>query len=130
MTTAYSAYRARFVEDSLTTASPARLLTMLYDRLLLDLDRAHAAQLRGDRAVAGAQLLHAQEIVLELRSSLSVDAWDGGPGLAALYGFLHSELVRSNVSGDAVLTAGCRDIVAPLRDAWHEAARTAVAPRS
>jgi flagellar protein FliS len=122
---AYSAYRSRFVEDSLATASPARLLTMLYDRLLLDVDRAEAAQQRGDRIEAGRQLLHAQEIVLELRSSLTVEAWDGGPGLSALYGFLHSELVRANVSGDASVTAGCRAIVGPLRDAWHEAARTA-----
>ena len=127
MTAAYSAYRARFVEDSLATASPARLLTMLYDRLLLDLDRAHAAQLRSDRALARIQLLHAQEIVLELRSSLDVDAWDGGPGLAALYGFLHSEMVRANVSGDAATTASCRELVAPLCDAWHEAARAAAA---
>ncbi|RJK92822.1 flagellar export chaperone FliS [Vallicoccus soli] len=122
---AYSAYRARFVEDSLATASPARLLTMLYDRLLLDVDRAEAAQQRGDRVEAGRQLLHAQEIVLELRSSLKVDLWEGGPGLSALYGFLHSELVRANVTGDPGVTAGCRGIVAPLRDAWHEAARTA-----
>jgi flagellar protein FliS len=118
----YAAQRARFVDDSIATASPARLLTMLYDRLLLDLSRAEAAQRAGDRAAANVQLLHAQDIVLELATSLRVDGWDGGPGLAALYGYLHSELVQANVSGDADRTALCRQLVEPLADAWREAA--------
>ena len=32
--------RDRYVGDSIATASPSRLLVMLYDRLLLDLDNA------------------------------------------------------------------------------------------
>lgn len=119
---AYAAHRARFVADSVLTATPARLLTMLYDRLVLDLTRAETLQRSGDRAAAGVQLMHAQEIVLELASSLRPELWDGGPGLASLYGFLHSELVRANCSGDAESTLACRGLVEPLRDAWHAAA--------
>ncbi len=118
----YAAQRARFLANSVATASPARLLTMLYDRLVLDLARAEEAQRANQRIAASAQLIHAQEIVLELTSSLVVDAWDGGPGLLNLYTFLHSELVRANISGDADKTAACRAIVEPLRDAWHAAA--------
>lgn len=33
------AQRAQFLNDTVLSASPARLLTMLYDRLVLDLDR-------------------------------------------------------------------------------------------
>jgi flagellar protein FliS len=120
-----AAARARFVDDSLATASPALLLTRLYDRLVLDLVRAEQAQRAGDRAAAGTQLLHAQDVVAELLASLDVSAWDGGPGLAALYSFLLTELVGANVDGDADRTASCRALVEPLRDAWHEAARTA-----
>ncbi len=71
--------RARYMGDAVTTASPQRLLVMLYDRLALDLERAQAALVEGDRQEASGQLLHAQDIVLELRSSLQVDAWEGGP---------------------------------------------------
>ncbi len=121
-----AAARARFVDDALTTASPAVLLTRLYDRLVLDLARAETAQRDGDRLAAGTQLLHAQDIVAELLSSLDTAAWAGGPGLAALYGFLLTELVSANVTCDPERTASCRALVEPLRDAWHEAARGAV----
>jgi flagellar protein FliS len=114
--------RARYMGDTVTTASPQRLLVMLYDRLALDLERAEKALVVGDRAVANDQLQHAQEIVLELQASLRVDIWDGGPRLAALYTWLLTELMRANVKGSARVVADCRKIVEPLRDAWREAA--------
>ena len=117
--------RARYVNDSIATASPSRLLTMLYDRLVLDLARAEEAQRAKDRSQANACLVHAQAIILELKSSLKVDAWDGGPALASIYTFVYSELVAANVQNDPKRTAVCRELVEPLRDAWHEAARTA-----
>jgi len=116
--------RNRFLDDAVATASPARLLTMLYDRLVLDLTRAEAAVRDGDRAAAHHQLLHAQSIVSELLSTLDVDAWDGAPGLANLYSFLLQSLVRANMNQDAELVAECRTVVEPLREAWHAAAIT------
>ena len=114
--------RARYLGDSIATASPQQLLVMLYDRLALDLERAEAAITSGDRAVSNEQLQHAQEIVLELRASLRVDIWDGGPRLAALYSWLLTELVQANVKNDLRRVADCRRIVEPLRDAWRQAA--------
>ena len=52
--------RARYLADSVATASPARLLTLLYDRLLLDLHRAGSALESGDRGGAGARVAQAQ----------------------------------------------------------------------
>jgi flagellar secretion chaperone FliS len=114
--------RARYLGDQITTASPQRLLVMLYDRLALDLERAHTALTGGDRQEANTQLQHAQEIVLELHASLRVEIWDGGPRLAAIYTWLHAELVKANVRGNARIVADCQRIVEPLREAWTEAA--------
>jgi flagellar secretion chaperone FliS len=114
--------RARYLGNSIATASPHQLLVMLYDRLALDLERAHTAMAAGDRENASDQLQHAQEIVLELQASLRVDIWDGGPRLNALYAWLLSELIRANLKGDLRRIADCRKIVEPLRDAWTEAA--------
>jgi flagellar protein FliS len=119
--------RARYMGDAVTTASPQRLLVMLYDRLALDLERAQAALAEGDRQEASGQLQHAQDIVLELRSSLQVDAWEGGPRLAALYTWLISELVQANVKADRNRVASCLQVVEPLRDAWRQAAATLAA---
>lgn len=119
--------RDRYLQDSISTASPGKLLLMLYDRLVLDLGKAEEALRADDRDKAYDLINHAQEIVLELRVSLDVEAWSGGPGLASLYGFLLTELIGANIARDADRVAGCRTLVEPLRDAWREAAASAVA---
>jgi flagellar protein FliS len=119
---AAAALRARYMGDTVATASPQQLLVMLYDRLALDLQRAQTAFSGGDHAEASRQLLHAQDIVTELHSSLKVEVWDGGPRLAALYTWLLTELVNANVKRDANRVASCLQVVEPLRDAWRQAA--------
>jgi flagellar protein FliS len=120
----YQAKRSQYVQDAVLSATPAGLLTMLYDRLLLDLARAGAAQEAGDWAVASENLLHAQDIVGELMSSLRTDIWDGAAGLMSLYTYVRQTLVEANTTRNRVKTAECAEILEPLRQAWHEAART------
>jgi flagellar protein FliS len=117
--------RNRYLEDSINTASPAKLLVMLYDRLVLDLQQGELAVQAGDREMASDKINHAQEIILELRTTLDVDVWEGAAGLAALYSWLLTELIQANIKLDAEKVAACRGIVEPLRDAWREAAAAA-----
>ncbi|GIE80098.1 flagellar protein FliS [Actinoplanes philippinensis] len=114
--------RDRYLQDSINTASPARLLIMLYDRLILDLMHGEEALRNDDRVLANEKITHAQEIVLELRVTLDLEAWDGAPGLAGLYGFVLTELIGANIKRDADRVAGCRSLLEPLRDAWRDAA--------
>lgn len=114
--------RAAYQNSAVQTASPQKLLVMLYDRLLLDMKRAEEAAHSGNHEEASRQLLHAQDIVTELSSTLRVDAWEGGERLAALYDFLRLSLVKANINRDPELTATCHALVAPLADAWREAA--------
>jgi flagellar secretion chaperone FliS len=122
-----AALRARYLGDTVTTASPQQLLVMLYDRLALDLERAEAALTAGSRDEANTQLQHAQEIVIELQASLKVEAWDGAPRLAALYNWLLTELITANVKADLRRVGDCRRIVEPLREAWRGAAASLAA---
>ena len=121
--TAYGAYRNAYVNDAVETASPQRLLCMLYDRLVLDLMRAEAAIEQGNREARSDALIHAQDIVVELLTSLDVAAWSGAPRLASIYQFLLRELLDSNVHADLDKVSSCRRIVEPLRDAWVDAAK-------
>ena len=114
--------RTRYLADAVATAGPAKLLTMLYDRMLLDLDRAEARFRAGDRVGGTSQLVHAQEIVAELMANLDVDAWDGAERLLSVYTYLLSELIGAGTSGDADRVAACRGVVAPLAQTWREAA--------
>ncbi|GIG27671.1 flagellar export chaperone FliS [Cellulomonas marina] len=114
--------RSRYLADAVSTAGPAKLLTMLYDRLLLDLDRGEAALRLADRGAASRHLCHAQDIVTELMGSLDTREWEGGAQLMSVYAFVVDELVQANVRADADRVRRTRAVVAPLAAAWHEAA--------
>jgi flagellar protein FliS len=114
--------RNAYMNASVSTANPQRLLVMLFDRLVLDVKRGIEAQRAGQFDEASKQLLHAQEIVSELSSSLNVDAWDGATRLASLYDWLFSELIKANISRDVTVTEGCLRVVEPLAETWREAA--------
>jgi flagellar protein FliS len=124
-TAAFATARNRYASNSVTTASPARLLVMLYDRLVRDVVTAQEALVERDVAKVNSNLQHAQQIVLELRTSLDTTAWDGAAGLADLYTFLYNELVAANIEKSAARVQVCRELVEPLRDAWTQAAAAA-----
>lgn len=114
--------RSLYNQDAILSASPSRLLTMLFDRLLLDLQRAEAAQLEEDWQRASPYLLNAQAIVAELAGSLDVERWDGGQDLLALYLFCSTKLVSANLEHSAERTREVIELMEPLRQTWHEAA--------
>jgi flagellar protein FliS len=122
MNTTVNAQRSQYNRDVILSATPARLLTMLYDRLLLDLGRAEAAQLALNWTVSTENLLHAQDIIAELSSSLDVDAWDGADGLLAVYSYVSNALISANLDRDVERTRESIALLEPLRTAWHEAA--------
>lgn len=116
------AQRNRYGQDAVLSATPVQLLTMLYDRLMLDLGRAEAAQLESRWPDAGASLVHAQSIVAELTSSLKPDVWDGAESLRGLYTYVLTALMNANIQRDIERTRECIGLLEPLRQAWHEAA--------
>jgi flagellar protein FliS len=120
-TNAHAAYR----DNAVTTASPARLLVMLVERLVLDVERGLGAQKRADWQEAHRHLLHAQDIVVELESSLDVDKMPAGAELAALYEYLRNRLVLANVRRHTGATQQALIISRHLCDTWRQAALAA-----
>ncbi|WP_181313164.1 flagellar export chaperone FliS [Nocardioides campestrisoli] len=114
--------RAAYLGASVNTASPERLLVMLCERLVLDVRRAKDAQDAGTHAEAHTLLLHAQDIVVELRSTLRTDAWDGATQLAALYDWMFGQLVLANTRRDSGATQHVLGLAEQLADTWREAA--------
>ena len=122
------ALRARYLADTVTTASPTRLLVMLYDRLAVDLARGEEALEAADRETAATRLQHAQDIILELQLGLNREGWAGSDALAQIYTFLLTELVTANIHAEPGRVAACRGLVEPLRDAWRQAATDIATP--
>jgi flagellar protein FliS len=122
--TSPAAQLAAYNRNAILSATPAQLLVMLYDRLVLDLKRAEAAQLEQNWADARTQLLHAQDIIDELVGSLNVKVWDGGENLLAIYQYVRSTLVSANVNRDVKGTQEALARVEPLAAAWREATQS------
>ncbi len=121
--TTQTAQLAQYNRNAILSATPTQLVTMLYDRLVLDLKRAEAAQAEERWPDAHEQLLHAQDIVAELSSSLKIDAWDGASGLFAIYVYVHQALVDANIHRNIARTREALALIEPLRESWHQAAQ-------
>jgi flagellar protein FliS len=111
-----------YLEETIATATPARLLTLLYDRLARDLAQGRASLLAGNRDEAGCRIVHAREILTELLATLDGEAWDGAADLARVYAWMLSQLVTAQVQADAAVVASVHELVVQLALTWHEAA--------
>lgn len=118
--------RSAYLGASVETASPERLLLMLLERMVLDVRRGLNAQNEGDRVVAHVSLLHAQDIVDELRRTLRTDSWAGAKDLQALYDYLYRRLIAANAFADTAITEECLRLAEELSDTFHQAAAMAV----
>ncbi|WP_164860621.1 flagellar export chaperone FliS [Rhodococcus sp. X156] len=128
--------RARYLADAVATATPARRIVLLYDRLWLDVQRGVEGLASADPAAAGDHVQHAQQIVAELLGSLDTTAWEGAGELASLYTYLLRELMNAIVSPTPGALDTAAGIITGLRDTWKQAevqlqtgiARAAAAP--
>lgn len=110
--------------QSVATATPAQLVTMLYDRALVATGRVR----QQDRDQPGGveamnhELQRAQDILTELQ--LALDHEQGGAiaaNLHALYEFCLERLVEANLHKDLSLLDAVDTTLRGLRDAWDDA---------
>ncbi len=113
-----------YQDNAVLSASPSRLLTMLYDCLKLDLNCAKDALDAEDAPAASYRIKHAGDIVAALAGSLRRDLWDGADGLFGLYMYVSNALIRASIYRDAALIEECIALLEPLRQAWHQAAES------
>jgi flagellar protein FliS len=109
------AYREREV----MTASPARLVVIVYDHVISNLHRARAAAQAENLPARLEALTHARDGVMHLLSTLDVSK--GGSlasNLRSLYGFMYKELVDEARHPDAHRLAKLTTMATDLREAF------------
>ncbi|HWU21195.1 MAG TPA: flagellar export chaperone FliS [Nocardioides sp.] len=117
--------RTAYQGNSVATATPARLLVMLFERLVLDCERGLRALIAQDIEAAHTQLVHAQAIVSELQSSLVTEGMPAGRELMALYGFLQRRLIQANVTHQPTAAKDALIVARDLCETWKAAAMKA-----
>lgn len=112
----YQAYQ----QNSVMTASPEELTLMLYNGCLKFIKLAKKAMQDKQFEDKNKNLLKAQAIIQELRSTLNPDIALSRE-LEALYEYQYSRLVEANMKNDdALLDAVLADIT-ELRNTWKQA---------
>lgn len=119
----YNTQAAQYREVEVLTASPAQLVVILYDHLLVNLRRAHIAMEAGNVEMRSTLLGKARLVLSELLSTL--DREQGGEiadHLSGLYAFLFNELVDLGSRPDTARLERVTGMVGELRDAFAQIA--------
>ena len=114
----------RYLAERVLNASPAELTAMLFDACVAAIKTAIRLQESGEHIAAIAKLTKAQDIVLELRTSLNHEAGALASNLDALYTYAWQQLVQSGMKRDTRAARAALEVIEPLQTAW----RTSCAP--
>jgi len=111
-------------ENAVLSASPERLVVLLYEHLIISLKKAARHIQERDFEGKAESLTRANDIVLELLASLDFEK--GGEissRLASLYGFFNREIATVGRTLDTARIAQLVEMAEELRGSWAEAAR-------
>jgi flagellar secretion chaperone FliS len=117
MSSGYDQYR----QTAIQTAPPEQLVVMLYDGAVRFLEQAKGALQDGKDA--SEPLVRAQDIIIELSSSLNRSAGDVAGNLARLYDFWIQWLLQAQIRRDTAKVDEVLGMVRELREAWATVAQ-------
>ncbi|MGE0744962.1 MAG: flagellar export chaperone FliS [Rhodospirillales bacterium] len=113
----------KYLTQQVVTASPAKLVYMLYDKAIASLREAIAAVENGDVQARWRGNNRAVEIISHMWSTLDLDrGGDIAGNLNRLFPFMISQLTDVDLHNDATPAREVIKLLEPLRDAWREIA--------
>ncbi|WP_206810933.1 flagellar export chaperone FliS [Paradesulfitobacterium ferrireducens] len=118
----YLTYKQTAVE----TATPDKLLLMLYDGGIKFLRFGEKAILEKDYAAAHKWLTKVQDILTELMITLDMEQGEIPQNLFNLYEFYRYEVQMANVKKDTERLQPVIEFFVKFRDVWAEAAKKAL----
>ncbi|MDR2736468.1 MAG: flagellar export chaperone FliS [Gracilibacteraceae bacterium] len=109
-----TAYKQTAVE----TATPEKLVVMLYNGALRFLHKGEKGLLAGNYEEANEALSRALDIVVELNATLNMEAGDIASNLRDLYNFYAREILAANIKRDAAYLKPVIDFFAEFTQVW------------
>ena len=126
----YATAQRAYTESSVLTASPERLVVMLYDGAIRFLNQSAAAMRAGERDRSREKMRGAEAIVDELNLTLDMSYGEIPRSLREIYLFSKRTLHAANVQGDPDRIEAVKRLLADLRESWDEIATKAEAERA
>ncbi|KEO84074.1 flagellar export chaperone FliS [Tumebacillus flagellatus] len=106
------------------TATPGELTLMLFNGAIRFLKQASIGLEDKDYETVNTNLLKAQNILLELMSTLKME-YEVAQGLMPLYQFMYEQLVQANIKKNQTPIQDVIGLLEELRDTWNEAIKLA-----
>ncbi|MCV2366247.1 flagellar export chaperone FliS [Paucibacter sp. DJ1R-11] len=120
-----SMYRKVGLETDVQSASPHRLVSMLFDGIFDAMNQALVAIASNNTAQKNNSLCRAVRILDEgLKSTLNLEAGPLAQDLGDLYAYLCMRLTQANLHGDSARIEECQRLLTPVRDAWNAIAQS------
>lgn len=107
--------------EQIELATPAERLTLLWDRLTLNLEQAAEAMDAGDHETANNELLSAQQILVILSNTLDHN-WPPADDIDRVYQWAWGKLVAANIGSDKAALDEATGVLTELAAAWTKAA--------
>jgi flagellar secretion chaperone FliS len=121
MRSAAGLYQTVQVDTGVASASPHRLVELLFEEFIASCSRARGGIEQRNVQVKGQAISRAVRIVEEgLRAGLNMK--EGGSlaqELNSLYGYITVRLTHANLHNDAAAIAECAALMQPLYEAWQ-----------
>lgn len=119
------------VETDVLSASPHRLVAMLFDGLFEAMNQGVGAIQAGNTELKNRSLSRAVRILDEgLKAGLKLEAGQLASDLRDLYVYTCKRLTHANLHGDASAVEECQRLLQPIRDAWASIAPSATQARA
>ena len=113
------------------SASPAKLVAMLYDRAISLLSDAIAGIEAGDTERRWRANQKATEVICHLWETLDMERGGGvAVNLNQLYGFMLKRLLVVDIENNAAAAREVIRLLEPLRRSWHDMAKAEAAETS
>ncbi len=114
-------HNQNYYEQSIYTASPAKLVEMLYSGALSFIEQAKNAIAEKDYITANTKIVRAEDIIVELNISLDLErGQEIATNLRDLYNYLYKRLLEANSKKDPKILDEVYHFVKELKDVWGE----------
>lgn len=115
-------YVKQYQKTQLETASPEKILIMLYNGAINFLKKAQVAFAESNKIEAHNNIMAAERIITEFMTTLDMElGGEMAKNLFALYDYLYNRLVEANMKNKPEILEEVINHLIKLRDTWNKA---------
>jgi flagellar protein FliS len=116
-----------YLENEVMSASPAKLVIMMYDGAINFLLSLEKLDWQKDFERKGELINRAIAIIAELQGTLKMDVKDISEPLFALYNFMQQRLLDAHINNNPTLIEDVISMLRGLRDSWISISKPVIA---